>query len=198
MWGHLRFRARESQAPSLVGESLPSLVARARGMARASVTLPPPLPLASARALAAAASLRLRSHDSSVAPRAAPRDRSRSPRRPALPPLRRLAQGRRAGIAQGALPVWTSEADRQAALDTLLQDTHAPSSLHSMEAKLRTIGRALLSWRLAPFPPTLQTIHALGATLKRGGTVRRPPTSGCTRAKRNAAATPGWTSTTAP
>ena len=60
-------------------------------------------------------------------------------------------------------------ADRQAALDTLLQDTHAPSSLHAMEAKLRTIGRALLSWGLAPFPPTLETIHALGATLKRGG-----------------------------
>ena len=160
MWGNLRLRARESQAPSLEGESLPSLIARARGMAGASVTLPPPLPLASARALAAATSLPL--------PTPAQRDRSHSPRRPALPPLRRLAQGRRAGAAQGALPVWANEADRQAALDMLMQDAHAPSSLHSMEAKLRTIGCALLSWGLAPFPPTLQTIRALGATLKRG------------------------------
>ena len=87
--------------------------------------------------------------------------------------------------------MWANEADRQAALDALMQDAHAASSLHSMEAKLRTIGRAFLSWGLDTFPPTLLKIRALGATLKRGGTAPRPPTSGSTRAKHSDEATLG-------
>ena len=38
-----------------------------------------------------------------------------------------------------------------------------------MEAKLRTIRRALAGWGLEPFPPSMWTLRALGATLKRGG-----------------------------
>ena len=38
-----------------------------------------------------------------------------------------------------------------------------------MHAKLRTVRRALSGWGLQPYPPTLMTIRALAATLKRGG-----------------------------
>ena len=62
-----------------------------------------------------------------------------------------------------------NDAERQAALDALDRDAHAPSTLHAMEAKLRTIGRALATWGLLPLPPSIFTIRALAASLKRGG-----------------------------
>ena len=69
----------------------------------------------------------------------------------------------------GALPQWTGPDDRLAALESLERDIYAASTREAVAAKLRTVRRALGAWGLAPFPPTLETIQALGATLKRGG-----------------------------
>ena len=199
MWGHLRFRARESQAPSRVGESLPSLVARARGMAGASVTLPPPLPLTSARALAAAASLPLHPHVSTVAPRAATRDRSRSPSSasPAASPTfgPRTAGRHRAGSPPGmdkrGGPPGCSGHPAAGHACTIVPACNGGQIAHHWPRS------ALLGF--GPFPSYTSVYSRLGSHVKEGGgTVRRPPTSGCTRAKHNAAATPGWISTTAP
>ena len=127
---YFRFRRREG--------SLPLLTARARGTAQ---WLRPPAP-----------------PPTTPIGRAGPaRPRSRSPPRPSLPPLRKDAQGRRGGPSQGALRPWADEADRRAALAELDHDAHAPSTLHAMEAKLRTIGRALAAWGLAPCLPRLSS-----------------------------------------
>ena len=69
----------------------------------------------------------------------------------------------------GMLPLWANDDDRWLALEALERDAHAASTRESMEAKLRTIHRALVGWGLVPFPPSLWTVRALGATLKRGG-----------------------------
>ena len=98
-----------------------------------------------------------------------PRRQSRSPRRLALPPLRQDAPGRRGGPAIGALPSWAGPDDRLAALEALERDVYAASTREAVAAKLRTVRRAIGSWGMAPYPPSLQTIQALGATLKRGG-----------------------------
>ena len=97
------------------------------------------------------------------------RARSRSPPRPALDPLRRDAPGRRGGRLIGSLPQWTGEEDQALALEEFYRDVLAASTQEALAAKLRTIHRALAGWGLVPFPPTLLTIRALGATLKRGG-----------------------------
>ena len=113
-------------------------------------------------------------------PRAS-RARSRTPPRPPLPPMRAGAPGRRGGRAQGALPRWLNEDDRWAALEAFERDILAASTVESAEAKLRTVRRAIASWRLEPFPPTTVALRALGATLKRGVPVRRvvpPPLQG--------------------
>ena len=70
---------------------------------------------------------------------------------------------------QGALPIWQGQADQDAALEALERDALAASTRESVMAKLRTIARALAGWRIPPFPPTLSSARALGATLKRGG-----------------------------
>ena len=69
----------------------------------------------------------------------------------------------------GMLPLWADDDDRWLALEALERDAHAASTRESMEAKLRTIHRALVGWGLVPFPPSMWTVRALGATLKRGG-----------------------------
>ena len=69
----------------------------------------------------------------------------------------------------GALPRWADPDDQLAALEALERDYYAASTFESVKAKLRTISRALAGWSLLPFPPTLDTIRALAATLKRGG-----------------------------
>ena len=69
----------------------------------------------------------------------------------------------------GMLPHWHNDDDRWLVLEALERDAHAASTRESMEAKLRTVHRALAGWGLVPFPPSLWTVRALGATLKRGG-----------------------------
>ena len=69
----------------------------------------------------------------------------------------------------GALPVWLCPDDRLDALEALERDSWATSTREAAQAKLRTVHRALEPWGLLPFPPTLRTLRALGATLKRGG-----------------------------
>ena len=68
----------------------------------------------------------------------------------------------------GALPTWTGEADQLLALDELERDVYAASSRGPNESRLRTLHRALDAWGLDPFPPTLRTVRAFAATLKRG------------------------------
>ena len=69
----------------------------------------------------------------------------------------------------GALPRWLDEEDRFRAMEAFERDVLATSTREALEAKMRTIHRALAGWGLTPFPPSLFTIRALGATLKRGG-----------------------------
>ena len=66
----------------------------------------------------------------------------------------------------GALPRWSGPDDQLAALETLERDYYAASTIGAVTAKLRTISRALAGWSLQPFPPSLDTIRALAATLK--------------------------------
>ena len=68
----------------------------------------------------------------------------------------------------GSLPIWLSPDDRLDALEAFERDSWATSTREAAQAKLRTIQRALTPWGLHPFPPTLRTLRALGATLKRG------------------------------
>ena len=83
--------------------------------------------------------------------------------------MRAGAPGRRGGRLLGALPLWRNDDDRWLALEALERDALAASTREAMEAKLRTIRRALAGWGLEPFPPSMWTLRALGATLKRGG-----------------------------
>ena len=69
----------------------------------------------------------------------------------------------------GALPVWQGRDDQDAALEALERDALAASTRESVHAKLRTVGRALAGWGISPFPPSLSSLRALHATLKRGG-----------------------------
>ena len=83
--------------------------------------------------------------------------------------MRAGAPGRRGGRVMGALPLWRNNDDRWLALEALERDALAASTREAMEAKLRTIRRALAGWGLEPLPPSMWTVRALGATLKRGG-----------------------------
>ena len=52
----------------------------------------------------------------------------------------------------GSLPLWRDNDDRWLALEALERDALAASTREAMEAKLRTIRRALAGWGLEPFP----------------------------------------------
>ena len=93
----------------------------------------------------------------------------------------------------GALPRWADPDDQLAALEALERDYYAASTVDSVRAKLRTISRALAGWSLLPFPPTLGTVRALAATLKRGATGPRRRICGFIRQSHNAADTVGRT-----
>ena len=54
-------------------------------------------------------------------------------------------------------------------MEAFERDAWATSTREAAQAKLRTIHRALEPWGLTPFPPSLYTLRALGASLKRGG-----------------------------
>ena len=69
----------------------------------------------------------------------------------------------------GALPRWLSDEERLEALEAYERDALAASTREAVQAKLRTVHRALALWNLQPFPPTASALRALGATLKFGG-----------------------------
>ena len=96
------------------------------------------------------------------------RSRTRSPERPALPALRRDAPGRRSVVGLASLPVWASGEDRQEALLELQQDVHAASTRAGVAARMGTIEKALAGWGLKMWPPTVDSLLALSASLKRG------------------------------
>ena len=73
----------------------------------------------------------------------------------------------------------------------------APSTRVSTTAKLKTITRALHAWGLPLYPPSTDSLRALGATLKRGVTVRPGSTHGATRWRHKDLAMRGQTCTTA-
>ena len=58
---------------------------------------------------------------------------------------------------------------QQVALDDLRRDVFAPSHAAVVEAKLKTIRKALSLWHLDVLPPPVATIEALAASLKWGG-----------------------------
>ena len=81
----------------------------------------------------------------------------------------------------GSLPQWCDADDQLAALEALDRDFYAASTREAVQAKLRTVRRALSAWQLSPFPPSLAAIRALAATLKRVGTDLQPLICGSTK-----------------
>ena len=69
----------------------------------------------------------------------------------------------------GSLPQWASRDEQLLALEALERDIYAASTLEAIRAKLRTIKRALAGWGRPPFPPTVESVRELGASLKHGG-----------------------------
>ena len=86
----------------------------------------------------------------------------------ALPPMRAGAPGRREGGKLATLPRWKSAADRDLALQEFRRDIWAASTTEVNDMKMRTVYRAFHRWGIPPFPPTLDKVYALGASLKRG------------------------------
>ena len=66
------------------------------------------------------------------------------------------------------MPSLDSSAARTAAAEALVEGFYANSSRGAQNALWKTIGSALEKWCLKPFPPTRDTLVALGATLKAG------------------------------
>ena len=60
-------------------------------------------------------------------------------------------------------------AEQGRAAEELEADMLAPSTRASTAAKLKTVTKALRAWGMPVFPPTSDSLRALGATLKRGG-----------------------------
>jgi hypothetical protein len=85
----------------------------------------------------------------------------------AAPPLRDDAPGRKER-RRGELPALRSEEERAAALFTFRTEIYAASTRRVMEHKLSTVTAALGMWGLGLLPPTIESISALGATLKAG------------------------------
>ena len=69
--------------------------------------------------------------------------------------------------AAGVLPQLDEDGLREAK-EKFLEDVHAPSQRHVVRAKLQTVERAMAMWKLAPFPPSVEKIQALGSVLKAG------------------------------
>ena len=107
----------------------------------------------------------LSSQPSSTRKRAAEREGNATPK--AAPPLRADAPERKER-RRGALPDLSSQEDRDEALLHFREEVFAPTTRYVMEQKLKTVVAALGSWEMALLPPTLDKIHALGATLKAG------------------------------
>ena len=95
------------------------------------------------------------------------RGRSRSARRA----LRPGAPERRA-YTRGRLPDLSAPASRAAALADFHGDVYAGTSRESNAFKLRTILRVFADWGTEPYPPSVDKVALLGATLKAGGTGR--------------------------
>ena len=85
-----------------------------------------------------------------------------------LPGLRKDAPSR-VGQTKGQLPQLATVAEREGAMKALEDDVHAASSRKAVDMKMRTISAALARWAIPLYPPTILSIKALGATLKKGG-----------------------------
>jgi hypothetical protein len=85
----------------------------------------------------------------------------------AVSPLRADAPGRKER-RRGALPTLLTEEERSEALSAFQAEIWAPNTRRVMDYKLVTCTSALARWDLELFPPSLEKITALGATLKAG------------------------------
>ena len=79
-------------------------------------------------------------------------------------PLRKDAPGR-SGRSRGSLPALDSEVERSNALDALDDDVYAVSSRTAQASLWKTIQAALAKFGLPPFPPSVDSVEALGAAL---------------------------------
>ena len=106
------------------------------------------------------------------APRPPGFSRSRSPPRVgqtrALQPLRQ-DDPPKYQRSRGVLPTLATPTERDRAVQELVADFYAPSSRKAIEMKLRTCTTAVRRFGLDLFPPSKETVIALGATLKAGG-----------------------------
>ena len=82
----------------------------------------------------------------------------------AFPGLRALAPRRSQFTRGNAKPLTMIE--RQNAMESVVRDVYAESTLVSMEGKLRTIHRFLACWNLELLPYTPEVVYCLGAALK--------------------------------
>ena len=84
-----------------------------------------------------------------------------------FPALREGAPGRRA-LRRGSPPDLTTAAARSTAVSALVDGFHADSTRKSRAAMWVTMLSFLDRWGLQPFPPSRETVVALGAALKAG------------------------------
>ena len=93
--------------------------------------------------------------------------RAAAPSSDAFPALRVGAPGRRAA-RRGSPPDLATDAARDAAVTSLVEGFHAASTRKSRAAMWATTLSFLDRWGLRPFPPSKETVVALGAALKAG------------------------------
>ena len=86
----------------------------------------------------------------------------------ALPGLRSDHPGRK-GYTRGAFPSLDTEEHRAAAAADLITEMYSSSSRETIKKRLDFVYKALRPWNLQPFPPSQDTLLALGSTLKAGG-----------------------------
>ena len=75
----------------------------------------------------------------------------------------------RRAYTRGRLPDLSAPASRAAALADFHGDVYAGTSRESNAFKLRTILRVFADWGTEPYPPSVDKVALLGATLKAGG-----------------------------
>ena len=84
-----------------------------------------------------------------------------------LPPLRRGGPGRKPYL-RGSIPALRSDADRQHAVDEMLDDVYAASSKSAVQSRRRCYVRILALWGQAPRPISTDKVLQLAAGLHAG------------------------------